>query len=79
VLANWISLALSTLRMLGVNERVIANHLYTPRNGHYFEVGYSITNLYRFIRIDFVTSYQDGGFRDWRIQVGFSSDVISVQ
>ncbi len=67
------------LRMLGVNERLIANHLYTPRDGHYFEVGYSISNLFRFARVDFVTSYYDSGFREFRIQVGFASDFINIE
>ncbi len=75
---NFILGNIPTLRMLGVNESLLLNHLYTQREGHYVEVGYSITNLFRFGRVDFVSSFFNSGFREFKIQLGISSDIFSV-
>jgi len=69
---NFLLTRIPKLRFIGINEYIIANHLYTPTSGHFAEVVYSINNLFRAFRLDFTTAFDEGGFREFRVQVGLS-------
>lgn len=63
------------VQLLGIKENIFANYLYTPVSDNYFELGYSIDNILRFLRLEFVTSFQDGTYRDFGIRLGIASNI----
>ncbi len=67
------------LRMSGLKENINFNYLISPMMSHYFEVGYSLTNVLRFGRIDFVSGFSENGYREFRIQIGIESSMFSTR
>ena len=63
------------VRMLGLKENVLVNHLKTSTSPHYTEVGYSLDNIFRFFRVEAVASFQDGTYQDFGIRIGISTNV----
>ncbi|MEM9834943.1 MAG: DUF5686 family protein, partial [Bacteroidota bacterium] len=61
------------LQRQGLREDVFVNYLYTPESDHYVEIGYSIDNIFRFIRLEFVTSFQDFEYRSFGIRMSVAS------
>ncbi|MCO6491837.1 MAG: carboxypeptidase-like regulatory domain-containing protein [Phaeodactylibacter sp.] len=61
--------------LLGIKENVFVNYLATPTSDHYTEVGYSIDNIFRFLRLEAAVSFQDGKYRDWGILLGIASNI----
>ena len=61
--------------MLGIKENVFVNYLATPSTDQYFEVGYSIDNIFRFLRIEAAASFQDGKYQDFGILIGIASNL----
>lgn len=66
------------LRLMGTKENININHLITPSVNNYTEVSYSIDNLFRFFRIDVTGAFLDGKYEDFRIQIGITTDLISI-
>jgi hypothetical protein len=66
------------LRFAGVKESVFANYLVTPAAGNYVELGYGIDYLFRFFRIEAVTSFQDGSYQDFGIRLGVALGLESL-
>lgn len=67
------------LRLMGTKENININHLITPSVNNYTEVSYSIDNLFRFFRIDVTGAFLDGKYEDFRIQIGITTDLISIK
>ncbi len=63
------------LRMMGIKESFIANYMTTPAANNYVEVGYGINYIFRFFRLEAISSYQDGQFRDFGVKVGIAANV----
>jgi len=61
--------------LLGLKENVFVNTLSTPDSGNYLEVGYSIDNILRLLRLELAFSFDDSGYRDWGILIGFASSL----
>ena len=61
--------------MLGMKENVFFNYLATPSSRNYFEVGYSIDNIFRFFRIEAAASFQNGKYQDFGILIGVASNL----
>jgi hypothetical protein len=78
-LRNFLLTLIPKLRMFGVEEHIKFNYLLTPEANNYMEVGYSVTNLFRFIRIDVMSSFVDGRYSDFRIQLGLSSTLFQIE
>jgi len=70
---------ITLLRVMGLKESFNINHLITPNTNHYIEIGYSMTNLFRFARIDVVMALEDGREADFRIQFGLSSAIFGIE
>ncbi len=66
------------LRLAGLTENINVNHLITPSVQNYTEVGYSLTNIFRLFRIDVTGAFLDGKYEDFRVQIGITSNLISV-
>lgn len=67
------------LRLVGTKENININHIYTPNLKNYVELGYSIDNLFRFFRIDVTGAFLNGKYDDFRIQIGITTDLISIK
>ena len=68
----------ATLRLAGLTENINVNHLITPSVNNYTEVGYSVSNIFRLFRIDVTGAFIDGKYEDFRVQVGITSNLFSV-
>lgn len=62
----------------GIRENVILNTLFTPESKQYAEVGYAVNYLFRFMRLEFVTSWQEYKYMDFAVRVGIATDFQSL-
>ena len=63
------------VQFLGIKEDVFLNYLATETSQNYFEAGYTIDNLFRFFRLELVTSFQDWEYKDFGIRIGIASNL----
>ncbi len=77
-LRQFVFTQIPVLRLMGLKENINVNYLATPNTKHYVEVAYSMTNLFRFARIDVVAAFEDGRYADFRIQLGLSSAILNI-
>lgn len=61
------------LHLMGLKEDLFVNYLYTPTSDNYTEVGYSIDNIFRIFRLEFVTSFRDFKYDDFGIRFSIAS------
>ncbi|MFT6972063.1 MAG: hypothetical protein ACJAXX_002641 [Roseivirga sp.] len=64
---------LPILRLSGLKENLFVNYLNTQTSDHYTEVGYTIDNIFRFFRLEFVQSFQDFKPKDFGVRIGIAS------
>ncbi len=64
---------LPMMRLLGIKENIILNHLKTTNSPHYTEIGYSIDRIFKLFRLELVQSFEDGSPRDFGFRVGMST------
>jgi hypothetical protein len=67
------------IRLLGIKENLNVNHLYTPSINNYMEVGYSVDNIFRFVRLDFTANFIDGKYESFMFQIGITSDMFQFE
>jgi len=65
-------------RRQGIRENLLLNVLLTPESQQYAEVGYAINYILRFLRIEFVTSWQDYKYQDFAVRFGVATDFQSL-
>jgi len=53
---------LPMLRFSGVRENVFFNYLKTENSPHYWELGYSLDNLFRIFRVEFGAGFENGKY-----------------
>ncbi|MHA7131140.1 DUF5686 family protein [Algoriphagus namhaensis] len=53
---------LPMLRFSGVRENIFFNYLKTENSPHYWEVGYSLDNLFRIFRVEFGAGFENGDY-----------------
>jgi hypothetical protein len=53
---------LPMLRFSGVRENVFFNYLKTENSPHYWELGYSLDNLFRIFRVEFGAGFENGNY-----------------
>jgi len=68
---------LPAVQYLGLKEDVFINYLATETSQNYFEAGYTIDNLFRFFRLELVTSFQDWEYKDFGFRIGIASNLRS--
>ncbi|MEM1359052.1 MAG: DUF5686 and carboxypeptidase regulatory-like domain-containing protein [Bacteroidota bacterium] len=61
------------LHLMGLKEDLFVNYLYTPTSENYTEVGYSIDNIFRIFRLEFVTSFRDFSYHDFGVRFSVAS------
>jgi len=65
-------------RRQGIRENLILNVLLTSKSQQYAEVGYAINYIFRFMRIEFVSSWQDYKYQDFAVRFGVATDFQSI-
>lgn len=61
------------LHLMGLKEDLFVNYLYTPESDNYTEVGYSIDNILRVLRVEFVTAFRDFKYDDFGVRISIAS------
>lgn len=61
------------LRLGGLKENLFVNYLYTPTSDNYIEVGYTLDNIFRFLRVEFVQSFQGWEAKQFGVRIGVAS------
>ncbi|MFK8164171.1 MAG: DUF5686 and carboxypeptidase regulatory-like domain-containing protein [Lewinella sp.] len=61
------------LHLMGLKEDLFVNYLYTPTSENYTEVGYSIDNILRILRVEFVSSFRDFKYDDFGVRISIAS------
>lgn len=61
------------LHLLGLKEDLFVNYLYTPTSENYTELGYSIDNIFRIFRVEFVTGFRDFKYDDFGVRLSVAS------
>jgi hypothetical protein len=61
------------LHLMGLKEDLFVNYLYTPFSENYTELGYSIDNILRVFRLEFVTSFRDFQYEDFGVRLSVST------
>jgi hypothetical protein len=58
------------LQVMGIKENLILNNLFTPDIDHYAEFGYGIDYILQALRLEFMTSFLNGGFDGFGVRLG---------
>lgn len=61
------------LHLMGLKEDLFVNYLHTPTSDNYTEVGYSIDNIFRIFRVEFVSSFRDFKYDDFGVRISVAS------
>ncbi|THH37554.1 DUF5686 and carboxypeptidase regulatory-like domain-containing protein [Neolewinella litorea] len=61
------------LHLMGLKEDLFVNYLHTPTSGHYTELGYSLDNILRVLRLEFVTAFRDGRYDDFGVRLSITT------
>jgi len=61
------------VQLLGIKENLLFNYLKTPGSPHYMELGYSLDNIFRFMRVESVANFDCDTYRDFGIRVGIAT------
>ncbi len=66
------------VRLAGIREGFFTNYLYTNAAGHYTELGYGINYIFRVIRVEAITSFQDGKYLDFGVRIGIATNLDDI-
>lgn len=61
------------VRLAGLKESVFVNYLKTRHSPHYYELGYSLDNVFRIFRIELAASFEGRHYQDKGIRIGIAS------
>lgn len=64
---------LPMLRLSGLKENLFFNYLRTPQTEDYAEVGYTIDNIFRIFRLEFIQSFQGWKAKDFGVRIGVAA------
>lgn len=64
---------LPMLRFSGVRENIFFNYLKTQNSPHYWEVGYSLDNLFRIFRVEMGAGFENGNYQRGGFRFGIAS------
>ena len=63
------------VHLFGLKEDLFVNYLYTPTSDNYTEVGYSLDNILRIFRLEFVTAFRDFEYHDFGVRFGVATSI----
>jgi len=61
------------VRLAGLKESLFVNYLKTKYSPHYYELGYSLDNVFRIFRVELAASFEGRHHQDKGIRVGIAS------
>jgi hypothetical protein len=61
------------LRKKGFEEYLFVNYLAAPTSNKYVELGMGFDNIFRFVKLETIASFQDGSFQEFGIRIGIAS------
>ena len=61
------------VKVTGIKENLFFNYLNTPSSKHYTELGYTIDNIFRIFRVEFIQSFQDWKAKDFGVRIGIAA------
>ncbi|WP_407426088.1 DUF5686 and carboxypeptidase regulatory-like domain-containing protein [Arcticibacter sp.] len=61
------------VRLAGLKESLFVNYLKTKYSPHYYELGYSLDNVFRLFRVELAASFEGRHHQDKGIRVGIAS------
>jgi hypothetical protein len=64
---------LPMLRFSGVRENIFFNYLKTQNSPHYWEVGYSLDNLFRIFRVEMGVGFENTNYQRSGVRFGIAS------
>ncbi|MFD2033191.1 DUF5686 and carboxypeptidase regulatory-like domain-containing protein [Belliella marina] len=64
---------LPMLRFSGLRENIFLNYLKTANSPHYWEVGYSLDNLFRIFRLEMGAGFENSSFERGGVRLGIAS------
>ncbi len=64
---------LPEVRFSGIKENIFFNYLKTGQSPHYYEVGYSLDNVFRVFRLEAATSFTNGNFQEFGVRIGIAT------
>ncbi|MCH7408808.1 DUF5686 and carboxypeptidase regulatory-like domain-containing protein [Belliella sp. DSM 111904] len=64
---------LPMLRFTGLRENIFFNYLKTANSPHYWEVGYSLDNLFRIFRVEMGAGFENNNFNRGGVRLGIAS------
>lgn len=64
---------LPMLRFSGVRENLFLNYLKTQNSPHYWELGYSLDNLFRIFRVEIGAGFENGNYSRGGVRLGIAS------
>lgn len=66
------------VRLTGMREGFYLNSLETKASDHYMELGYNLNYIFRFFRIEAVTSWRDFKFENFGIRIGIAANLDDI-
>ena len=66
------------VQLLGIKENLLFNYLKTDLSPHYMEIGYSLDNIFRFLRVEAVVNFEDGRYRDFGVRLGVTTSFEDI-
>lgn len=66
------------VRLTGIREGFYLNSLETTGSNHYMELGYNINYIFRFFRLEAVTSWRDFKYQNFGIRIGIASNLDNL-
>lgn len=62
----------------GIRENIFINYLGTASTNSYVEIGYSWNYIYRVFKVEGVTSFENGKYKDWGIRIGVAAGLDNL-
>lgn len=66
------------VRLMGLKESFFINLLETPTSNHYFELGYGLNFIFRILRIELVTSWEEFRYQDFAVRIGIAANLDNL-
>jgi len=66
------------VRLSGVRESFFTNYLANDLTTNYVELGYGINYILRIFRVEAVTSFEDGKYRDFGVRLGVAANLDDI-
>lgn len=61
------------VRLAGLKENVFVNYLKTEKSANYYELGYSLDNIFRIFRVEIATSFLDNHYKEFGYRIGIAT------